>query len=366
MDQKPAFIVDNNPNLWDTWQYGLQVRPPEHLKSLEAARAFVIICTTSFDDVSEQLGRLKFKPGKDFIVSPILNDLRIISELEFLKTKLLFSSGATVQDSPFYGGGIYELTLDGEWQYKKVFNGTTHGFIRFGENFIATHHELGIIEIDSNYKLIRHQEVPLASRPHGIAYSEVTQCFYVAASYMDKIFVFDKDFKLVETIAISDKYELEGEPCHHCNDVYALGNSLYISMFSYTGSWKRDVFDGVVLEIDILSNRIRKPVITDLWMPHNVLSIAGSLTVLDSLRGQLKKNNAQVIGEFPGFSRGLAHDGIYYYIGQSRNRNYSRYLGVSKNISLDTSIIVFDEYTKVSRSLFLPPKLSEIHSIEVL
>ena len=98
-------------------------------------------------------------------------------------------------------------------------------------------------------------------------------------------------------------------------------------------------------------------------MPHNIAFIEGSLVVLDSLRGELKKNNAQVSGRFPGFSRGLGHDGHYYYIGQSRNRNYSKYLGLSYNISIDTSIIVFDDQTKVSRTLHLPSKISEIHSI---
>ena len=137
-------------------------------------------------------------------------------------------------------------------------------------------------------------------------------------------------------------------------------------MFSLTGNFKNDIFDGVVLEIDIPTGRILSPVITDLWMPHNICMFNGSLTVLDSLRGGLLQNNAQVIGRFPGFTRGLDSDGVYYYIGQSKNRNYSKTIGISKNISIDTAIIVFDEHTKVSRSIQLPPKLSEIHSVLVI
>ena len=37
-----------------------------------------------------------------------------------------------------------------------------------------------------------------------------------------------------------------------------------------------------------------------------------------------------------------------------------------KNISIDAGIIVFDEYTKASRFLQLPPKISEIHSIVLI
>mgnify|MGYP007000268037 len=76
--------------------------------------------------------------------------------------------------------------------------------------------------------------------------------------------------------------------------------------FSATGNWKRDVFDGVVLEYDLAEKRWVGPVISDLWMPHSIDFVDGSLVVLDSLRGRLLKNNAQSVGQFPGFARGLA------------------------------------------------------------
>ena len=100
-------------------------------------------------------------------------------------------------------------------------------------------------------------------------------------------------------------------------------------------------------------------------MPHNITFIDGSLTVLDSLRGQLKQHNASVIGEFPAFTRGLAHDGVYFYIGQSRNRNFSKYMGLSKNISIDSGVIIFDPITKLSTTLNLPRGISEIHNLVV-
>ena len=101
-------------------------------------------------------------------------------------------------------------------------------------------------------------------------------------------------------------------------------------------------------------------------MPHNISFHDGSLAVLDSLRGELKSNNSRVIGKFPAFTRGLDFDGVYYYVGQSRNRNYSKNLGLSLNISIDTGIIIFDPVTKASRTIHLPQKLSEIHTILVL
>ena len=364
LGDRHSYIVDNNPNLWGTTQLGVDVRKPDVLRSSGAAKPLVVICTTSFVEVAKQLQELGFAPGTEFVVSPILNDLRVISELESCRTRLLFTSGFPEQDAPQYGGGIYELDLRAdEWEYRKVYSGTCYGLIRFEGNYITVDDKMGIVELATDYHVVRSRELESGMRTHGIAYSATTECFYVAASYRDKVLILDRDFELCGEIPLSTKYEVEGEPCHHCNDVCAVGHSLYISMFSHTGNWKRDIFDGVILEVDIDTRDIKSPIITDLWMPHNVVFLDGSIVVLDSLRGQLRRHNAQVIGEFPGFARGLDHDGEYFYVGQSRNRNYSRFLGLSNNISIDTSIVVFDEATKVSRSLQLPSKLSEIHSI---
>ena len=59
-------------------------------------------------------------------------------------------------------------------------------------------------------------------------------------------------------------------------------------------------------------------------------------------------------------------DGNYFFIGQSKNRNFSRNLGVNNNTSIDSGIIIFDEEKKISRFLQLSSEISEIHSIEFL
>ena len=150
------------------------------------------------------------------------------------------------------------------------------------------------------------------------------------------------------------------------NDCLVFNDSLYVSMFSLTGNYQNDSFDGGVIEYDIATKEKVGPIVQNLWMPHNIQMINGALHVLNSLPGQLLTNNFQVIGEFPAFTRGLDHDGVYYYIGQSRNRNYSKNIGVSNNISIDAGIIVFDDQTKASRFLQLPSKLSEVHSILII
>jgi hypothetical protein len=357
-------IVDNAPNLSGSQQLGLTIQKPESLAGEEADKPFIIICTTSFSEVTEQLAGMGFEPGVDVVVSPVLNDLRVIDELESIERQLIFSSGAPKKVGEKFGGGIYEMTLRGEhWDYEKKIDGNCYSIEKLGDNFVSVDTEMGIFEFDKDFNIIRSTKLPQGSRTHGVSYSPVTNCFYVVGSYLDAVLVLDSDFGLLDTINISRKCQQLEAAAHHCNDCCVVGNSLFVSMFSHSGNWKLDVFDGVVLEIDIESKEIVGPVIKDLWMPHNIMLIDGSLTVLDSLRGQLKTNNSQVVGEFPAFTRGLAHDGIYYFIGQSRNRNHSKNLGLSKNISIDSGIVVFDAHTKASRFLQLPSKISEIHSI---
>ena len=363
LDGKYLFTVDNNPNMWNSTEKEKDVLNPIEIKN-NKEKYFIVICTTSFIEVSDQLKEYGYAPGKDFMVSPILNDLRVISDLENHKVKMLFTSGVPEKEDDQSGGGVYELEIDGHnWVYRKIYSGICYGLIKYKDTYVTVDDKKGIIQFDKNYNILLSKELNNATRGHGIGYSEVTNKFYVVSSYRDSIIVLDDDFNQFDEIFISNKYRQTGEPSHHCNDLCVVDNSLYVTMFSRTGNWKKDIFDGVALEIDLVTNKVIDPVMTDLWMPHNISFLNGSLTVLDSLRGELKTNNARAIGRFPAFTRGLDFDGVYYYVGQSRNRNYSKNLGLSLNISIDTAIIIFDPVTKASRSIHFPQKLSEIHSI---
>ncbi|MDC3257902.1 TIGR03032 family protein [Flavobacteriales bacterium] len=364
--KKIVAIVDNASNLWGQKQLGVNIISPEYLKD-EGKNSFVLICTTSFVEVAAQLDLFGMKAEYNYYVSPVMNDLRIIDELETIEKRMLFTSGSPKVDNDGFGGGIYEMNVKGdEWEHKKVISGNCYGLIKYGDNFISVDTEKGIFEFNREYKIIRQRELPSGIRAHGVDYSEKHEKFFVVGSYLDGVIILDKDFNILDQINVSYKRERTGKPDHHCNDCLVVGDSLYVSMFSMTGNWKRDVFDGAIMEYDLVTKELVGPVIQNLWMPHNIKFIEGSLHVLDSLPGQLKTNNAKVIGEFPAFTRGLAHDGVYYFIGQSRNRNYSKNIGVSKNVSIDAGIIVFDGYTKASRFLQLPPKISELHSIHLL
>ncbi len=360
-------IIDNSKNLHGNMQIGVEVKSIEYLNNIRKDEIFIIICTTSFFEVSNQLYALGLKPFDHFIVSPLLNDLKVIDDMESINKRLIFSSGSPPQENSLFGGGIYNLNVEGDsWNYEKKISGNCYGITNYKKNFITIDTNEGLIEFDRDFNIIRKKQLPKHSRGHGIFYSETKKAFFVACSYLDKVLMMDNDLNIIREYPLSNKSIKYSEPIHHCNDCCVVNESIYISMFSRTGNWKKDSFDGCVLEIDIDTGEIIGEVKNNLWMPHNIELINGSFYVLDSLRGSLLGNNFTELGNFPAFTRGLAFDGSYFYLGQSRNRNFSNNIGVSNNISIDAGIIIFDELTKVSRFLQISPRVSEIHSIKIL
>jgi hypothetical protein len=343
----------------------LKVKNPKNVNN-NNKKYFIIICTTSFSEVSEQLSKYGYKQTLDFAVSPILNDLRSIDDLEKLEKKLIFTSGSPKKKDDKSGGGVYLLELKGDtWKYSKKISGNCYGLIKFGKNYISVDSDIGIFEFDKNFKILRSKKLPKHSRGHGIHFNNFRSEFYVVCSYLDAILVLDKKFKVKNKIQISKKINYEKAPHHHCNDCVSYKNSCYVSMFSKSGNWKLDSFDGAIMEIDLIQKKTVSTLTENLWMPHNPKIINGAFYVLDSLKGDLKGNNFNTIGSFPAFTRGLAHDGSFFYVGQSRNRNFSKNIGINNNTSIDAGITIFDEEKKISRFLQVSSKISEIHSIEI-
>ena len=108
-----AFIVDNSSNLWGDKQFNLLVKNPNKIKN-KSKNYFIVICTTSFSEVSDQLVKYGYEPTLDFAVSPILNDLRSIDELEKIERKLIFTSGSPKKIEEKRGGSIYLMEVDGK------------------------------------------------------------------------------------------------------------------------------------------------------------------------------------------------------------------------------------------------------------
>tara|TARA_Y100001933_G_scaffold264903_1_gene333398 strand:- start:1660 stop:2874 length:1215 start_codon:yes stop_codon:yes gene_type:complete len=359
------YIYDNANSLHGTEFLGKKVRNPEN--NINKENQYIIITSTSFREISEQLIINGLKPEIDFSISPVLNDLKIIDDLESINKKILFTSGAPSLDNNRYGGGIYEMSItNDEFTYSKIYSGNVYGLIEKDSKYIAVDIEMGIVTLDKQYQLIDSVKLPKGARGHGIQYNEIKNEFYICCSKRDSILFLNDDLTIKYELFLSKKFSKYNEPSHHCNDCFYDNGYLYVSMFSISGNWKNDIFDGGIVEIDIETKEITNILCNNLWMPHNITKIDGGISLLESLPGRLLANNLQEIVKFSGFARGLDNDGVYYYIGQSRNRNFSKNIGLSNNISIDAGIIIYDSITKVSRFLQLPARLSEIHTIKVI
>jgi len=361
---KILFLVDNNKKLWGSKYEGIDVQSPDELKKIKYKDITLVIMTTSFIEVIKQVKNIN--KNLKITVSHYLKDLINIEYLQYLKKKIVISSGLPANKNKISGGGLYEIKLDGEnWSTKKVYSGTVHGVIKYNGGFAISDSINSIILLDKNYKIKKKGSFPLNTRAHGIAFDDVSKNFYIACSNTDSVKVFDTSFNLVQTISISNKFKKYNSPQHHINDIFIKNQNLYICMFSLSGNSKNNIYDGGVYEIDLKNINNIKTIYGNLYMPHSIKFINGSFAILDSLKGDLIVGS-QKIASFPGFSRGLSFDENFYYVGQSRNRNYSIINQNKNNISIDNSVLIYDPKNKFSRNLYLPNSISEIHEVLVL
>lgn len=360
--KNPCFIVDNNKDLHGSKFKGVQIFSPEVIRN-KSEEFFVIICTTSIDAVVPQLTDLGYMMQRDAQVADLLVDHLAAEGLSSLQSRFVISSGLPSHVSDLSGGGIF-LVEDNtsSVEITKLYSGNAHGLIRGKEGDLYFNSQGdGLYKL--NTETLSPQKlfgIPNGYRPHGIA--EYGKGYLMVSSYQDSIIQVDNCGQILRTYEISNKKSKHGTAQHHCNDILVCEDCAYVSMFSVSGNWKRGIFDGGVVEID-LSTGNTKTICQDLTMPHNINMFGGEFRVLNSFKGEILLNNFEVFGSLPGFARGLDEDEQYLYVGESKNRNFSRLDTNRTPVSIDTRITVIDKKVKCSKSIPLPSSISEIHSV---
>lgn len=362
--EKAKCVVDNSKNLQGQTFEGLPIQDPSTLKK---GSILIVICSTAVTDIATQLTELGFEANIDFCISPLLNDLLAIKDLEEINTTFYFTSGTMISADKEHGGGLYKCTVDGlAVSLHKIYSGPCYGAIMLKSEIYFVDTDAGLHSYSEKDGVKLLCELPEGSRAHGISYNKSNNKFYISCSYLDGVLEINENFEIERILKISNKLDILKHPAHHCNDNFTIDNSLYVSMFSSSGNWKLDSFDGCITEFDIESGEKIGNVVDGLYMPHNVKIFDGALHILDSLPGHLKYGNFSIQGTFPGFTRGLDYNNGLYYIGQSKNRNYSRVIGISNNVSIDCAVVIFNPVIKVSRTIQLPYTIGEIHAIVVV
>ena len=357
------YVVDNNEYEHGQMEKGLKIYSPEKLRTENWDQVFVIITTSGFQEVEAQLCEYGLVPGKHFCVSPSLKNFRAVSRInEHEQVVYLTSSDRYLDGDMQKGGGLYSFDIQSR-EMKKVVNGLCHGIVEGKDYIYLVDDTQGIRVLEKDFIMREKFELPSKSRPHGIAYCPERELIFISFSGRDSISIYEAhSYKQVDEIFLSNKWQRTGIAQHHMNDLCVLGNSLYVSMFSFSGNWKIGLYDGGILEFDIDSRELVMPVVTDLWMPHTPTVIEDKIFYCDSMRGKVYSGTWDLMTEFNGFVRGLAYDGEFYYVGQSMHRYIDRCQGTTNNISLDTGIFLVDDTSKATK-FFAMPHLTDINSV---
>lgn len=361
LDLQPDFIVDNNKNIQGHKQRGIEIIGYNDIENIQDY--YVIITTGSYKSLLKDLENKNLIPGENFSCSPVLSNLKIRDEMLSVEKNILFSVPVPASD----GGGLYVYNTNSR-SYDRVYEGKSRALCKSKNYIVLVDEANGLILFDKNLNILNEIELLNNSVPHGVAISEKLNLVFVANSGRDSVSVFDlKTSTHVEEIHISNKYARLHEEQHHINDLYIDEDTeaLFVSMFSFTGNWRKNIYDGGVLEYDLTSKKFTGSLIENMWMPHSIQVIDKNMVLLDSMRGDLYRTSNTVIGKFQGFVRGLDYDNQFFYIAQSAHRYFDRLEEVSLNIPLNCGIHIFDEKTKASVFHSLPD-IENIHSVIVL
>ena len=354
LGRSPKYIIDGSPSFKGAFYRDIPIYLPSHLETENKDNVFVVITTGNYQGVVSVLEDLGFTSGLDFSCSPEFKSMALLEEIRNYDAKVIVAcSDYNVKTASRYsqeGGGLYVYDLMSQ-NKERVAKGSYRQMARIGGDVYAIEHALGEIHcFDDGFKLKRAHQLGMP-KYCGLAYDNNRDLIVAANTETDCIDFFDRrSFKKVECVHYSDKTTKEYSSQHHINDICIDEDTLFVCYFSHSGNWKRGVFDGGVSQIPLGSLKTPpEPIVTGLWQPHSPEVIQGNICYLDSLRGRLRTTTHVIHGEFSGFTRGLTHDGRFFFIGQSENMYASRLVGTSNNIMLNAGFYLFDTDTKVSR-----------------
>ena len=366
------YIIDSNPAYNDTEFKGLSVYLPDELKKFNKDNIYIIITGAVYESISNDLDELGYIAGKHYCCNPDIKDWAILQEIrEYDKNIIIACSDYKDKSKKRYsqmGGGIYTYNTKTN-ELKKHLEGNYRQIIKVNEYYYVVEfvkkeiHKLSkrlqLLEV-FNIDPCIDEEKPNAC---GIAYHPKTEQFFVSNSGSDHINIYDKDFRWIDDIQLSDKFSKYGDGQHHINDICIMKNRLLVSCFSITGNWKDGVMDGGILSYDIYDTDLEPEILVNgLWMPHSVEYINGDICYLNSMKGELWVGTQKIEGIFPGLVRGLTYDDRFYYIGLSEDMYVSRLFGVKDNIMCNAGVFLFDIDTKVSR-FYSFPFIMNVHDI---
>ncbi|MCB2198763.1 TIGR03032 family protein [bacterium] len=352
------YFVDNNEELWGTTFEDRLVFSPEKLREEDPNDLFIVICSTFYEELIVQLEGMGFQPGRNIGFSPLLHTVVAYRTLDTGSTRLLVSG---------YGGhgGLYLVnTRDGS--HECVHEGPFRGVKLLDNELFAVVEREGIWVLDpESLEVKQKHSYPDFRNALGIEYCPDRNRFYVALSGRDEILVIDREtMNEIDRITLfAEKFQATGKEQHHINDMLVMhdGRKLLVSMFSLTGYWRQNVYDGCLVELDLDRMELGHTLMSGMAKPHTVRLFEDDIYLVDSFRGQVMRGSDNVIAEFNGFVRGLERDSERYYIGLSRNRHIEESYRLDKAIMANPGLMVYLHEDNVYKFIELP--VSDVYAI---
>lgn len=355
--KEPISIIDKNPNNYGIKYAGSKVLMPKDVDF--NLKPFIIITTANYNSVINDLENLNMVMGEDFCCSPDLMDKKGIDEINNINYNVLFTSPEHFSNENS-GGGIYNLETSSK-KINKLYSGKVRGITKIKDGFCFIDMLKGLVITDNKFKINNIIELTENSEPHGL-FTE-GHIAYVGTSGRDSVSIYDfKKNEKLDEIFISNKWNENKKDNHHLNDIIKRGNSIFVSMFSFSGNWQNEIYDGGVIEIDLNDKKIQNPVYSKKWMPHSISIFDNKFHLLDSMRGELFSGTENIIFKSNGFLRGLEKINSYYLIAQTPLRYPEKVFNLKISISVDTGIHIINPETKFTR-FFNVDQTNSIHSI---
>ena len=352
--RSPEYIVDRDPGYVGKDYQGVPIQLPERLWALDPEEVYVVVTAGEYEGIVTLLVEHGFQPGSDFACCPEYQDYSLLETIRgYDRNVIVASSDYTDPTKVRYsrrGGGVFRYntlvnTLEelarGSFRQMAAGDGVVYAVEYVARQLFAFDLDFNVVD-----------KWPLDAPNYcGLAHSASRGLLILVNAGQDTISIHDdSSFKLLDRITYSDRSETNVTSQHHLNDVCVSEDHMYVAYFSHSGTWKKGNYDGGISEYS-LNDPARSPerVVTGLWKPHSPEILEGDLCYLDSMRGELRTTNQVAAGAFHGFARGLAHDGRFYFVGQSEDMYMSRRFRVADNIMLNAGFYLFDKATKASR-----------------
>ena len=365
----PHWSVDNSPALWGG-SYGdlKDIRSPETIRDI-SDRVKIVVCSAAEGEIRKQL--LDYGvAGENIALSPYARSIAPAEKLYKLKIKVLLASGGPSSESTDSGGGLYVLSINGDSVVQtKLFGATSHGFVRLDSGEIIASTDAGLVCLrDQVNSISPFGSLPPGMKPHGIALNGSTGTIMVVANSHDSLISLSQDGEIINTRPVLRGARKSGVAFHHINDIAYSSGALYLSMFSFTGSWKSGAYDGGIYAVDSENLEPFGPVVSGATMPHSVTFRDGDLWFCNSLPGLLTKGDKEFELAFPTFARGLDFHENIAVVGASRNRNLRDSVLESgtqiREVNSGIYITLMD--SGLSRFIALKGLVPEVHAVKII